>query len=160
MDPTSWCKLFWLLCRTRTTPLPLLGRSLKPWILQMACSGHEPTSSYTTLSQPKTTVKNKHHDENGKLFYWEVFPMSYQFAGCALIWQQSKSPVHWKMGPMSQLSTKSGWSRTRGSCVLLLPLSHEELLCFIGLRRICSIFLHLPGHRPTVCQLILCSILF
>ena len=26
-------------------------------------------------------------------FYREAFPLSYQFAGCALIWQLWKSPV-------------------------------------------------------------------
>ena len=87
--------------------------------------------------------------ESIMLFYREAFPMSYQFAGCALIWQQMATmevSCPMKNGRVSKLNIEGWLSRTR-SPFLLLPSSQDELFCSLADGSVVLFFS--PPRSPT-----------
>ena len=70
------------------------GASEKCLFLNQVCVGINIRPN--RLSQQETCFEKTNImplTESIMLFYREAFPLSYQFAGCALIWQLWKSPV-------------------------------------------------------------------
>jgi len=61
------------------------------------------------------------------LFYREAFPTSYKFAGCALIWQQLKSPVKVKYKRLVIAYTRP---------LSTIAIITEEHFCFLAFSRI------------------------
>jgi len=105
-------------------------------------------------------TKQEHYADNRKHNVILSRGISYFLSVCALCSNLATIEVSCQMknGRVPQLSTKGWLSCTRGP-FLLLPSSQEELFRYLAFRRICSLSIHLLGHRPADFQRILCGIL-
>lgn len=107
--------------------------------------------------------------ESIMLFYCEVFPMSFQFAGCALIWQQmATTEVFCPMKNWTRVKVRNkrvviSYTRPPSAIAIIARI----IFLIFSVQSYCSYSLHLPGHRHAdwqnifaLCYLYICGHLF